>query len=97
MSVTEMADYQTQQMVKELNLTTEQTEKVKIINLKYTEKIVVLMESTGSMFGKIGEMNEIKKGKLSELEKVLSQEQLEKYEHDVAPNIKKHMRKNMKL
>ncbi|WP_299222222.1 hypothetical protein [uncultured Aquimarina sp.] len=97
MNATEMADYQTQQMVEELNLNKEQAEKVEVINLKYTERMVVLMEAEGSMFGKIGEMNEIKKGKFSELEKVLSQEQLEKYEDDVAPNIKKHLRKNMKM
>ncbi|WP_299248431.1 hypothetical protein [uncultured Aquimarina sp.] len=97
MNVTEMSEYQTYQMIKELSLTKEQTEKVEIINLKYTEKMVVLMEAEGSMFGKIGEMNEIKKGKSAELEKVLSQEQLEKYEDDVAPKIKKHLRKNMKL
>ena len=97
MNITEMAEYQTQQMIKQLDLTEEQTEKVEIINLKYTEKMIVLMEAEGSKFGKIGEMNEIKKDKYSELEKVLSKEQLEKYEDDVAPNIRKNLRKNMKL
>ncbi|MBW1294113.1 hypothetical protein [Aquimarina litoralis] len=97
MDVNEMADYQTQKMIQELDLNNEQIEKVEAINLKYTSEMVVLIEADGSMFGKIGDMKEIKKQKLSELEKVLTTEQLEKFEEDVAPDIRDHMKKNMKM
>ncbi|GAB5475087.1 MAG: hypothetical protein Mars2KO_31860 [Maribacter sp.] len=91
----EMADYQTETMITELDLNEEQREKVSVINSKYSEKSADLMNAEGSMFGKIGDMKAINKAKNKELEKVLSEEQMEKYEDDVAPKMRKHMRKKM--
>ncbi|WP_299433499.1 hypothetical protein [uncultured Aquimarina sp.] len=97
MNALEMANYQTKTMVIELELDKDQTKEIESINLKYSEKIVVLMEANGSMFGKMGDMKRIKQNKSNELEKVLTPVQLEKYEDDVAPNMRKHMRKHMKI
>ncbi|WP_405208667.1 hypothetical protein [Aquimarina sp. LLG6339-5] len=97
MTITEMANYQTETMINELALDEKQTEKVASINLKYSAKMVVLMEAEGSMFGKMGDMKKIKQNKSDELKMVFTPEQFEKYEDDVAPSIRKHMRKNMKM
>jgi len=93
----EMADYQNKLMIKELNLNESQQKTVSEINLKYAIKQKALIEKEGSMFGKIGDMKKIKKDKYAQLEKVLTKEQLEKYEDDLEPKIRKYMRKNMKM
>ncbi|WP_299364122.1 hypothetical protein [Winogradskyella sp.] len=92
----EMADYQNKLMIDELNLTEAQKKPVEEINLKYAIKQKALIEKEGSMFGKIGDMKKIKKEKSSELEKVLTEEQLDKYEDDLEPKIRKYMKKKMK-
>ena len=92
----EMADYQNELMAKELNLTEEQKKSVEQINLKYAIKQKALIDKEGSMFGKMGDMKKIKKNKNAELEKVLTEEQLEKYEDDLEPEIRKYLRKKMK-
>ncbi|MGB5817945.1 MAG: hypothetical protein WBG90_00575 [Saonia sp.] len=95
MNPQEMADYQTDIMVKELPLNETKREDVAKINIKYAEKIVVLMEADGSMFGKIGEMKGIKKSKHAELEKILSEAQMEKLKDELEPKFRKHFKKQM--
>ncbi|WP_422107552.1 hypothetical protein [Winogradskyella sp.] len=91
----DMADYQNKLMIAELNLTEVQTEAVEEINLKYAIQQKALIDKEGSMFGKMGDMKKIKKEKNAELEKVLTEAQLEKYEDDLEPKIRKYLRKNM--
>ncbi|MEL6484646.1 MAG: hypothetical protein AAFP96_07345, partial [Bacteroidota bacterium] len=67
-----MAKYQTDLMVKELDLSEVQEEKVTKLNEKYSVKMADLMNREGSMLGKMGEMKSIKKEKNAELEKVHS-------------------------
>ncbi len=96
-TITEMVHYQTQTMTQELDLNKEQIGKVDSINIKYTEKTVILIEADGSMFGKMGKMKTLQKSKNSELENVLTEEQFERYENNVQPRIRKYMRKNMRI
>ncbi|AWX44380.1 hypothetical protein HME9304_01380 [Flagellimonas maritima] len=91
----EMAAYQTKTMTAELNLSEEQKPKVAAINTKYAEESANLINADGSMFGKMGDMKAINKRKNAELEKVLNERQMEKYEDDLAPKMRKHMRKHM--
>lgn len=91
----EMADYQTNTMTEYLNLSKDQVDSVKEINLKYSKKQSVLMNREGSMFSKMSEMKKISEDKKGELEKVLSNQQLRKYEEDVEPLMRKEMRKRM--
>ncbi|MEL6304470.1 MAG: hypothetical protein AAFQ20_06730 [Bacteroidota bacterium] len=90
-----MAKYQTDLMVKELDLSGEQEEKVTQLNEKYSVKMADLMNREGSMLGKMGEMKSIKKEKNTELEKVLTKEQMKKFEKELEPEIRKTMRKKM--
>ncbi|MEM9362364.1 MAG: hypothetical protein AAGA43_07000 [Bacteroidota bacterium] len=88
----EMAEYQTELMKSELNLDSEQLSKVEELNVRYSTQTADLMNKEGSMFGKIGDMRKIKKAKNEELEKILSEEQMEKYEDELEPKIRKTMR-----
>ena len=90
-----MADYQTNLMQTEMNLSSEQLEKVDELNLKYSKQQADLMNKEGSMFSKIGDMKKIKKAKNQELEKLLSEEQMEFYEDELEPKIRKTMRQKM--
>ncbi|WP_435625075.1 hypothetical protein [Flagellimonas sp.] len=90
-----MADYQTDLMRTEMNLDSEQLEKVEELNLRYSKQQADLMNKEGSMFSKIGDMKKIKKAKNKELEKFLSKEQMEFYEDELEPKIRKTMREKM--
>ncbi len=92
----EAADYQTTIMEKELNLTEEQKEAVALQNLEFSKKQINLINAPGSMFGKVGDMRKIKKTKNESLSKILTKEQMEKYEDDVEPAIQKYLRSKMK-
>ena len=91
----EMAEYQTHLMKSELGLDEEQQLKVEELNIKYSKKMADLMNSEGSMFGKMGDMKKIKKAKNGELEKILSENQMELFEDELEPQIRKRMRKKM--
>ncbi len=97
LSAEEIADYQNNLMTEELELTEVQQERVSEINKRYAIEQKSLIEQEGSMFGKMGEMKKIKREKNSELETVLTKEQFEKYEDDLAPQIRNYMRKNMSM
>ncbi len=90
-----MAEYQTSLMKSELNLDKEQEVQVEELNIKYSKKMADLMNSEGSMFGKMGDMKKIKKAKNGELEKILSENQMELFEDELEPQIRKRMRKKM--
>ena len=96
MDAREMADYQTETMIEQLNLSEEQQDKVAELNLKYSKKQATLMNQEGSMFSKMSDMKKIAEDKKAELEKVLSKAQMEKFENDVAPKMKKEIRKKMR-
>lgn len=91
----EAAAYQDEVMEKELELTEDQKEKVSKINLKYTEQMTEIMRREGSKFSKIGDMKKNGKDKKEELKGVLTEDQFEKFEDEVEPALRKHMRKNM--
>ncbi len=95
MDANKMAEYQTSLMKSELNLDKEQQDKVEELNIKYSKKMADLMNREGSMFGKMGEMKKIKKAKNGELEKILSDDQMELFEDELEPQIRKTMRKRM--
>ena len=95
MDANKMAEYQTSLMKSELNLDKEQQDKVEELNIKYSKKMADLMNREGSMFGKMGEMKKIKKAKNAELEKILSDDQMELFEDELEPQIRKTMRKRM--
>ncbi|NAS11947.1 hypothetical protein [Poritiphilus flavus] len=91
-----IAEYQDKVMTEDLNLDQDQQEKVSVINLKYAEKIVAIRNRPGGKFGKIGDIRDTQKAKAKELEKVLSPEQFELFEDEVAPKLKQQMREKMK-
>ncbi len=93
----QIADYQNSLMIKELKLNEDQQKTVAEINLRYAKQQKTLIEKEGSMLGKIGDMKKIKKAKNEELINVLTEEQFEKYEDDLESQIRKYMRKNMKM
>lgn len=95
LTANEIATYQDSVMQKELHLKETLIEPLKKINLKYAEKQKALMDKKGSMFGKIGDMRNLKKSKNTELKAILTKAQFEKYEDDVEPVIRKYMRKQM--
>ena len=95
MNAMEMAEYQNNLMKSELHLDTAQFEKVEELNLRYSKKTAELLNKEGSMFGKIGDMKKIKKAKYAELEQILTKEQMEVYEDEVEPQIRKTLRKKM--
>ncbi|MEM1002603.1 MAG: hypothetical protein AAGH46_08140 [Bacteroidota bacterium] len=95
MDAKEMAEYQTNLMKSELNLNSEQLTKVEDLNARYSVKTADLMNKEGSMFGKMGDMKKIKKAKNEELEQILTEEQMEKFEDELEPKIRKTMRKKM--
>ena len=95
MNAMEMAEYQNNLMKSELHLDTAQFEKVEELNLRYSKKTAELLNKEGSMFGKIGDMKKIKKAKYAELEQILTKEQMEVYEDDVEPQIRKTDRKSV--
>ena len=90
-----MADNQTQMMTEALDLNEEQKEQVASLNLKYSEKQAALLNQKGSMFSKMGDMKKINKEKNTELELVLTAEQMEKYKEEVQPEMRNQMRKRM--
>ena len=90
-----MAQYQNQVMSEELNLNEEQQVQIEELNFKYSKKQADLMNSEGSMFGKMGDMKKIRKEKTQELEQILTEEQMKKFEDDVEPKMRKEMRKKM--
>ncbi len=94
LSVEEIVSYQNKAMAK-LEMTPKQTEQVSAINLTYATKQMALMDEEGSMFGKFGRMKKLGKAKNAELEKVLTEEQYERYEDDIEPQIRKHFRAKM--
>ncbi|MDT0606800.1 hypothetical protein [Croceitalea rosinachiae] len=91
----EIADYQTNLMVERLDLNQEQKKKITEHNLKFSKKQAALMNREGSMFGKIGDIKKIKKERNAELEIILNKEQMEVFEDEIEPEIRKHMRKKM--
>ena len=95
MSAEEMAQYQTAEMTKLLDLTEEQQGQVSEINSKYSKRMKALIDREGSMFGKMGDMKAIRKEKNAEIKKVLNEEQFEDYEDEIEPAIRKHMKKNI--
>ncbi len=97
MDAQKMADYQTEIMVEQLSLSEDQREQIATLNLRYSEKQAALMNREGSMFSKMGEMKDIRRDKNMELEAVLTESQMKKYEEEVAPMIRKELRKTGKF
>lgn len=92
----EMAAYQDKIMFERLDLSEQQQEQITEHNVKFSEKQAALMNREGSMFGKMGDIKKIKKERSAELKKILSKEQLEIFEDEIAPEIRSYMRSKMK-
>ncbi len=81
-SAEEMAKMQTDEMKSSLNLSADQLTKVDAINLKYAKKISeMFQQGPPSDFEEVRKkIEEIEKAKRAELEKVLTADQLKKYD-----------------
>jgi|WetSurSiteA1Bulk_404760.scaffolds.fasta_scaffold04237_2 hypothetical protein len=88
----EMAKRETEQMKSELNLTADQLTKVEAINLKYAQKMgEMFQQGPGGDFAEMQKkMLEIDNQKRAEFSKILTADQLKKYDVMVA-----EQRKNM--
>lgn len=91
----ELENYQNELMIKELSLNEEQVVEIQKINKHFSEKQANLINSEGSMLGKIGDVRRLKKEKNAQLQKVLTKSQMEQYEDDLEPKIKKYFRSKM--
>ena len=92
----EMAKYQNEIMFERLDLSEKQQDKIMAHNSAFSEKQAALMNREGSMFSKMGEMKKMKKEKKAELQNILSKEQMEIFEDELAPKIRSYMRGKMK-
>ncbi|MGA8178680.1 MAG: hypothetical protein WB792_01375 [Desulfobacterales bacterium] len=87
----ERADFQTDRIKTLLNLSDEQTAKVREINLKYAKENQELFNSDVTREEKKNKMREIYEQRQNELKTVLSNEQYEKYQSE-----KKEMKKRIR-
>ena len=92
----EMAQKSGAMMKESLQLTEDQIPKVSEINLEFSKKMIALFEKPGSMFGKMGDAKKNSKERNTQLEKVLTPEQMKLFEDKVQDKIRKEMRKLMK-
>ncbi|WP_430965964.1 hypothetical protein [Spongiimicrobium sp. 2-473A-2-J] len=90
-----MAEYQSREMAKELKLNDAQQGRIEAINLKYAKKMFAIREADGGMFGKMGEIKALKKAKHTNLEAVLTPDQMEKYREELEPKFRRYFRKQM--
>ena len=81
----EMAKMETEQMKSELNLNSDQLNQVQAINLKYAQKMGEIFQQgpPGDFAEMQKKMETLQKSKRAELEKVLSPDQLKKYDEMV--------------
>ena len=86
----EMAKMETEQMKSGLNLTADQLTKVEAINLKYAQKMGEMFQAgPPSDFAEMQKnMEEIQKAKRVDLEKVLTADQLKKYDQMMEERMK---------
>jgi protein CpxP len=86
----EMAKRETEQMKSGLNLTADQLPKVEAINLKYARKMGEMFQAgPPSDFAEMQKtMAEIQKAKRADLEKVLTADQLKKYDQMMEERMK---------
>lgn len=96
MNPKDMAEFQNKIMLERLDLSESQQEQIEAHNVHFSEKQAALMNREGSMFSKIGDIKKMKKERNAELEKILSEEQMEIFEDDVEPEIRRYMRSKMK-
>ena len=75
----ERADFQTKRMEEFLNLNDKQTEKIREINLRYSNEKQQIFESEESRQEKRGKFRGLHEHKRNELKTVLSEEQYEEY------------------
>lgn len=92
----EIAEYQTNLMVQELALNEDQQNEVEPINLRYAEKAAALLNAEGSMFSKIGDIQENNQQKKDTLSTVLTEAQLKKYEDELEPTFRQYFRNKMR-
>jgi Spy/CpxP family protein refolding chaperone len=86
----EMAKMETEQMKSGLNLTADQLTKVEAINLKYAQKMgEMFQQGPPSDFAEMQKkMEEIQKAKRADFEKVLTPDQLKKYDQMMEERMK---------
>jgi len=94
--VSEMTNFHMSEIESIINLTEEQTKETNTIILDFSEKMAVLINKDGGMFGKIGDIRKLGKEKNKKLGVVFSKEQMEKYEDEIEPKVRKQFRNRMK-
>lgn len=94
-SAREIADYTTTLMEKDLSLVENQIATVDSLNFAFAKAQLKLIDQPGGMYSKIGDMKSMNKEKIKELSKVLTEDQLEEYEDEVMPKLKKYFRKKL--
>jgi len=92
----ELTEYQNKIMSERLDLSEKQQEQIMVHNAAFSEKQAALMNKEGSMFSKIGDVKKMRKERAAELKKILSEEQLEIFEDEIAPELRSYMKSKMK-
>lgn len=95
LNAAELETYQNELMINELSLNDEQVIEIQKINKEFSERQANLINAEGSMLGKIGDVRKLKKEKNKALQQVLTESQMEKYEDDLEPKIRKYFRSKM--
>lgn len=76
----ERASLQTELMKSKLALTAEQTQAVADLNLKYANRMEPIIKGSSNSLSKMFQMRKINNGKETELKRILSPEQWEKFD-----------------
>jgi anion-transporting ArsA/GET3 family ATPase len=95
MTPQQRADYQTGQMKTKLHLDTQQIVKVKVVNLKYAQKIEPLIKSDDSRFTKFREFKKLQAAKDAELKGIFNAGQFKLYQ-DYESDMKEKMKEKAK-
>lgn len=96
MDASKMSNYHIEQIESTLHLTEEQRKETNTVIFEFSEKMAVLMNKDGGMFGKIAAMREIGKEKNKNLGAIFTEEQMEQYEDEIEPKVRKHFRNTIK-
>lgn len=95
MTPQQRADYQTGLMKTQLHLDTQQIVKVKVVNLKYAQKIEPLIKSDDSKFTKFREFKKLQAAKDAELKVIFNAGQFKLYQ-DYESEMKEKMKEKVK-
>ncbi|MBD3749221.1 MAG: hypothetical protein IE931_06985 [Sphingobacteriales bacterium] len=89
MNVDERATYQTELMKSKLYLSQEQLEKISELNVRYSQKMQTIINSSDNKFSKAKAMKNIQDEKEIKLKEILTAEQYREYEKEKKEMIEK--------